>query len=118
MERPNPHPREPRPYAKAALLAALLAFWVANLIHNNLRVDVAVAPATLLTVLYWRSERLVWLWLAAAMIALPAVSFLSVDALRDPANAVYFANHLALLAAATLGVVTAVAGAFVASRGR
>lgn len=112
-----PHPSR-WSYARVALLSALFAFWIANLIHNNLRVDIAVAPATLLTVLYWRSHRLVWLWLAAGLIALPACSFLSFDALRDPANAVYFANHLALLAAAALAALTVLVGVSSAVRSR
>lgn len=91
----------------ALLLAAVLCFVIANVIHNGGGVDPAIAPATLLAALYvWRRHR-VLLWLALLAIAVPSFAFLKFGALGDPAALRPFLNHLALLLAGTLAVLSA-----------
>ena len=92
----------------ALLFAALGAFAVANLIHNNFGLDLAIAPAVLLASIYWWRPTRARLWGAAFVIALPAFAFFKLSALTDPSGTRALLNHLALLAAGALAVASAV----------
>ena len=92
----------------ALLLAALGAFAVANLIHNDFGLDPAIAPAALLAAIYWWRPRRPLLWGAAFVIALPAFAFFKWSALTDPSSARVLYNHLALLAAGSLAIASVV----------
>ncbi|MGH7469332.1 MAG: hypothetical protein ACRENP_15375 [Longimicrobiales bacterium] len=97
-----------QPRRSGILFTAFVAFAAANLIHNNLGVDPALAPAALLTGLYgWRPGR-GFLWGAALVIALPAFIFLKWSALAQPADAQAFFNHVALFLAGALAVLSVV----------
>jgi hypothetical protein len=90
----------------ATLLAAFLAFTAANLIHNDFGFDPAIIPAALLVGIYWWRPRRVLLWAAAVVIALPALVFIKWGALGNPADIRFFLNHVALLLAGTLAVLS------------
>ena len=90
------------------LFAALAAFVVANLIHNEFGLDPAIAPAALLAGIYWWRPKRALLWGAAFVIALPAFAFFKWSALTDPSGARMLYNHLALLAAGSLAVASVV----------
>jgi hypothetical protein len=89
-----------------ALLGAFGAFSAANLIHNNFGLDVAIAPPAIFTALYcWRQKG--WLLHAANFfIAIPAFLFLKPSALLDLSRTPVFINHLALLLAGMLSVIS------------
>jgi hypothetical protein len=89
-----------------ALLGAFGAFATANLIHNNFGLDVAIAPPAIFTALYcWRRRN--WLLRTANFfIAIPAFVFLKPSALLDVSNSTVFLNHLALILAGVLGVIS------------
>ena len=86
------------------LLAAFVAFLAANLIHNRMRVDVAIAPAALLLAFdAWRPSR--WLRLAAAVfIGIPALAFFRFAALLEPERTLPFLNHVCLLLAGLFAI--------------
>lgn len=88
------------------LLAAFSAFTVANLIHNDFGLDAAIIPAALLVGFYCWRPRQVLLWAAAVVIALPAFAFIKWGALGNPADTRFFFNHVALLLAGTLAVLS------------
>lgn len=86
-------------------LGAFGAALTANLIHNDLGLDPAIAPAAVLTALYWRRPRRGLLWAAAVVTALPSFLFLRWSALGSPAAVRPFFNHLALLVAGVAAVL-------------
>lgn len=88
------------------LLGAFAAWLVANLIHNDFGLDPAVAPATVLGGLYWWRPNRPLLWATAALIAAPALLFFKWRALAEPAGAMPFLNHLALLLAGVLAIAS------------
>ena len=91
-----------------ALFGAFTAFAVANVIHNNFgALDLAIAPPVIFTALYcWRRKH--WLLLVATFfIAIPALLFFRPTALLDPSRTQVFINHLALILAGMLGVLSA-----------
>lgn len=91
---------------QATIFAAFAAFAIANLIHNNLGVDPAIAPSLILISLYaWRPARPL-LWAAALFIALPSFAFLKLSALTHPTELKPFLNHLALLSSGALAVAS------------
>jgi hypothetical protein len=93
-----------RPTSLVLILSALAAYTAANLIHNHVGLDPAVAPAIFFVgLLLWRRRR-GFLLASAFVIALPAFSFLRWSALTQPALTLPFFNHLALLAAGVLAV--------------
>jgi hypothetical protein len=91
-----------------ALLGAFGAFATANVIHNNFGLDVAIAPPAIFTALYGLRRKSWLLYAAIFFIALPAFLFLKPAALLDVSRTTIFVNHLALLLAGLLGVVSAV----------
>lgn len=91
---------------QATIYAAFTASAIANLIHNNLGLDPAIAPSVILLALYsWRPVRPL-LWATAGFIALPSFLFLKPDALMQPSAPKLFFNHLALLTAGLLAIVS------------
>ncbi|MGH7555705.1 MAG: hypothetical protein ACREMQ_22115 [Longimicrobiales bacterium] len=90
------------------ILGAFAAYTSGNLIHNNLGLDPAIVPAAVFVgLVLWRRRR--WLLLAAAMvIGLPAFMFLRWSELSKPGDALPFLNHVALLVAGVLAVMSAV----------
>jgi hypothetical protein len=99
-----------------ALLGAFGSFAAANLIHNHFGLDVAIAPPAIFTTLYcWRRKR--WLLHAANFfIAIPAFLFLKPSALLDLSRTPVFINHLALLVAGVLGVISTVVSVLTARK--
>lgn len=95
--------------ATGFLAAAFLAYLTANLIHNDFGVDPAIAPAAVLTGLYWWRPRRGLLHAAALLIALPSFLFLKWGALADPAALRPFLNHAALLTAGALALLAVLA---------
>ncbi len=88
---------------RALAFAALVAFVIANVIHNRFGVDVAVIPAVVFSaLLLWRPRRWV-LVVAAFFIAAPSLLFFRSAALTSPGSAIYFVNHFFLLLAALPG---------------
>lgn len=94
--------------SSAALIAGLIALYVANLVHNEIGLDPAVVPATVFAVSYavWRKVGL--LVAAAFFVALPSFAFLRFAALLDPAQLQPFVNHWALLTAGVSAVLSVV----------
>ena len=92
---------------QAAIFLAWLAALTANVIHNNVGLDPAIAPATILLMLYWWRPVRPLLWVTAVFIALPSFMFLKFSAIMSPGETQYFLNHLALLVAAVLSVAAA-----------
>jgi hypothetical protein len=90
-------------------LAAFAAFTSANLIHNELSLDPAIAPPAVFIALFLWKRRTSLLLVAACLIAFPAFAFLRLSELSSPASALSFLNHLALLAAGLLGVAGVIA---------
>ena len=98
------HRSRPR---QATILLAYLAALTANVIHNNFGLDPAIAPATVLLILYWWRPIRPLLWGTALFIALPSFMFLKFTALLSPADTKYFLNHFALSCAAVLSLTAA-----------
>lgn len=93
----------------AILFGAFGSFTVANLIHNDFGLDPAIIPAALLVSLSWWRPRRGLMWAAALVIALPAFAFFKWTALGDPSNTLRLVNHVALLLAGTLAVLSVAA---------
>jgi len=88
------------------LLAAFTSFLAANLIHNWFGLDPAILPSGVLVGLYLWRRRPGFLWAGALFIALPAFGFLKWSALADPGAFRPFLNHVALLLAAVLALLS------------
>jgi hypothetical protein len=99
--------RELRRSGLVLIVCAFAAYTAANLLHNRWGVDLALAPAALFVgLVLWRRRR-VFLLPAAVLIFLPAFAFFRVSELRAPADPFSFYNHVALLIAGVLGVLSA-----------
>lgn len=99
--------------SELALVGAAAAFLVSNLIHNDLGLDPAIVPmAALIALFFWRRTRLT-LWLTALAIAAPAFLFLDLSAVGNPRDLKPFLNHVALLSAGALAVVSVLASLLV-----
>jgi hypothetical protein len=100
-----------RPLRRPALfliLCAFAAYAAANLMHNSLGLDPAIVPAALFIVLLlWRRQR-GYLLAAAFVMVVPAFLFLRWSELISPTSALYFFNHIALLAAGGLALAAAI----------